>query len=351
MRTGPRALEHAASHGAYAGLAAVGAGLGRDQGRAGGNRPVDDERPGRDVGTLVDGADAHRPNRAAGRGKGRDRQRDARIEVLPGGAEEAEVHRQVRVRVEVAVVDGLAADGERHRQAARDRSDVGAVVIVVEVVVRVGRRLVAGGGARRAAGLEPPVQRVHVGERRPHHLHDVGTGHEVTEEIEAAAGRDLRAQHAHRGAVEQPHRDAVDARLARIDRARVVVVDPHQVAERDGGLPGGNQAEVHGGVARVAGRVAHDRFCPRQQGHRQAGDGGAGIRAVVVVVHVVVGVGRRLRTAAGARGEACRRRDAHAVVAGCQPREGVEAAAGGDRRLQHHRARAVQELDGDAVAR
>ena len=69
----------------------------------------------------------------------------ARLSAAGRRGDEAEVHRQVGVGV--AVLGGrLAAVGEGDRMAAGERSEGRAVVVAVDVVVRIGRRVVAGAG-------------------------------------------------------------------------------------------------------------------------------------------------------------------------------------------------------------
>jgi hypothetical protein len=155
-----------------------------------------------------------------------------------GARDEAEVERQVVVRV--AVLGGrLAPHREGDRQAGDERPLLDAVVVAVDVVVRVGHRIVAGApretGERTAAGEVAGVDH-----------HDVVAGREVVEAVAAGETGDRAGEGGGEvlaggrqavvvGVEVEVEAHAVDAGLPvlRLETAVVVTVEPDLVAERE----------------------------------------------------------------------------------------------------------------------
>ena len=251
--------------------------------------------------------------------------------------QQAEVDAQVRIEVGIAVIGRFALGGQCDRRRPDAGCDRGTVVVVVDVVVRIGRRFVR--PARQPASTG--AGRYGVARRRDH-FDQVGIRQQRAEQVVAIAVGDRAVDRRAIGdsvviGIEiQVDRDTVDARLAGIDLAVVVEILPDQVAEahraagavdlvvldlaigehagrRTAGLR--RQAEAGIRIGHVAGR--HHAEVDRDI----AVDGAARhplLGALVGVVEIAVAVpvhetaqGRRT---AGGIGHACRRRARAALI-------------------------------------
>ena len=291
---------------------------------------------------------------------------------------EAEIHRHVGAVIGVNALTNAAfqpgftrrlgriAEGDRLRNhraiESAARGVARAIVVMVSVIFRAD-----GGGfqyvirrSRVAIGLRRPVagQRACAAEVGGGQDNDIVAGVEVIKQIEAATGRGIRRQRrAGRvaggiGGVEL-HGHAVHADFSAVDGVAVIGVEPDAVAE---GV-GVDKAEVEAGIAGQASgvaRIGSAKICAR---HRQQAGGNAGGRrranaeAVVVVIRVGIRVSRISGIGAVNRADHIRRGgDAHAVIAGWQIGEGVQAAAGGGR-AGNQRSVAGEQFDGQAVQR